>query len=197
VEGRIAVINSVWLFLVVSGFAVAAVCGRMGDVSAGIMSSAASSVEVFLGLMGIMALWTGVMKVAEKSGLVEALSRVIRPVLGFLFPEVPKNHPAMGAMVMNLAANMLGLGNAATPIGINAMRELQKLNPRQARATNAMCTFLVLNTSSVQLIPATVIGLRAAAGSSDPTEIVGTALLATTISTLAGLLAVKTLQRLY
>ena len=98
---------------------------------------------------------------------------------------------------MNIAANMLGLGNAATPIGINAMKELQKLNPRPTRATNAMCTFLVLNTSSVQLIPATVIGLKAASGSSNPTEIIGTALLATAISTLAGIAAVKTLERLY
>jgi len=183
--------------LIISGIAVAAARGSMGDVSAGIMAGASSSVELFLGLMGIMALWTGVMRVAERAGLVETLSRVIRPVLVPIFPGVPKNHPAMGAVVMNLAANMLGLGNAATPIGINAMKELQKLNPRPSRATNAMCTFLVLNTSSVQVIPATVIGLRAAAGSSNPTEIVGTALLATTISTLAGLLAVKTLERLY
>lgn len=190
-------INSVWLFLIISGIAVAAARGSMGDVSAGIMAGSSSSVELFLGLMGIMALWTGVMRVAERSGLVETLSRVIRPVLVPIFPGVPKNHPAMGAVVMNLAANMLGLGNAATPIGINAMKELQKLNPRPSRATNAMCTFLVLNTSSVQVIPATVIGLRAAAGSSNPTEIVGTALLATTISTLAGLLAVKTFERLY
>ena len=190
-------INSVWLFLIVSGIIVAAARGSMGDVSTGIMAGASSSVELFLGLMGIMALWTGVMRVAQRSGLVETLSRVIRPVLVPIFPEVPKNHPAMGAMVMNLAANMLGLGNAATPIGINAMKELQKLNPKPSRATNAMCTFLVLNTSSVQVIPATIIGLRAAAGSSNPTEIVGTALLATIISTLAGLLAVKALQRLY
>lgn len=190
-------INSVWLFLIISGIAVAAARGSMGDVSAGIMAGSSSSVELFLGLMGIMALWTGVMRVAERSGLVETLSRVIRPVLVPIFPGVPKNHPAMGAVVMNLAANMLGLGNAATPIGINAMKELQKLNPRPSRATNAMCTFLVLNTSSVQVIPATVIGLRASAGSSNPTEIVGTALLATTISTLAGLLAVKTFERLY
>ncbi len=190
-------INSVWLFLIISGIAVAAARGSMGDVSAGIMAGSSSSVELFLGLMGIMALWTGVMRVAERSGLVETLSRVIRPVLVPIFPGVPKNHPAMGAVVMNLAANMLGLGNAATPIGINAMKELQKLNPKPSKATDAMCTFLVLNTSSVQVIPATVIGLRAAAGSSNPTEIVGTALLATTISTLAGLLAVKTLERLY
>lgn len=190
-------INTVWLFLIVTGIVVAAVRGTMGDVSAGIMTGVSSSVELFIGLMGIMALWTGVMRVAEKSGLVEALSRGIRPVLGLIFPDIPKNHPAMGAVVMNMAANMLGLGNAATPIGINAMKELQKLNPRPARATNAMCTFLVLNTSSVQLIPATVIGLRGAAGSINPTEIIGTALLATTISTLAGIVAVKTLERLY
>ncbi len=190
-------INTVWLFLIISGVAVAAAGGSMEKVTAGILASASSSVELFMGLVGIMALWTGVMRVAEKSGLVEAISEVIRPVLRFVFPDIPKHHPAMGAVVMNMAANMLGLGNAATPIGINAMKELQKLNPRSTRATNAMCTFLVLNTSSVQLIPATVIGLRAAAGSANPTEIVGTALIATTVSTLTGILVVKTMQRLY
>jgi spore maturation protein A len=190
-------INIVWLFLIVSGVVVAAFKGTMEEVSAGIMTSVSTSVELFIGLMGVMALWTGIMKVAEKSGLVESVSRGIRPVLHLLFPEIPYRHPAMGAVVMNITANMLGLGNAATPLGINAMKELQKLNPRPAVATNAMCTFLVLNTSSVQLIPATVVGLRMAAGSSNPTEIVGTALIATTISTLVGIVSVKILQRFY
>ncbi len=189
-------INTVWLFLIVTGVVVAALSGTMGDVSVGIMVSVSSAVELFIGLMGIMALWTGVMRIAEKSGLMDALSRGIRPVMGLLFPEVPKNHPAMGAMVTNIAANMLGLGNAATPIGINAMKELQRLNPSPSRATNAMCTFLVLNTSSVQLIPTTIIGLRGAAGSMNPTGIIGTAFLATAASTLAGIIAVKILQRL-
>lgn len=189
-------INKVWLFLIVTGVVVAALRGTMGSVSVGIMASVSSSVELFIGLMGVMALWTGVMRVAEESGLMNMLSRTIRPVMSLLFPEVPKDHPAMGAMVTNMVANMLGLGNAATPIGINAMKELQKLNPRPSRATNAMCTFLVLNTSSVQLIPTTVIGLRGAAGSLNPTGIIGTAILATTVSTLVGIVVVKMLQRL-
>ncbi len=189
--------NKVWLALIVSGVIIAAFGGRMGEVSTGIMGSASSAVELFIGLIGVMALWTGVMRVAEKSGLVCALSNAIRPVLKLVFPDIPEKHPAMGAVVMNMAANMFGLGNAATPLGINAMKELQKLNPRPTKATNAMCTFLVLNTSSVQLIPATVIGLRAATGSANPTEIVGTALIATTISTFTGILSVKILQRLY
>ncbi len=190
-------INTVWLFLIVTGVVVAALSGTMGNVSVGIMAGVSSSVELFIGLMGVMALWTGVMRVAEQSGLMDALSRGIRPVMGLLFPEVPKNHPAMGAMVTNMVANMLGLGNAATPIGINAMKELQKLNPNPSKATNAMCTFLVLNTSSVQLIPTTIIGLRGAAGSLNPTGIIGTAFLATTVSTLVGIVVAKILQRLY
>ena len=148
-------INSVWLFLIISGIAVAAARGSMGDVSAGIMAGSSSSVELFLGLMGIMALWTGVMRVAERSGLVETLSRVIRPVLVPIFPEVPKNHPAMGAVVMNLAANMLAL-QCGHSHSINAMKELQKLNPKTFQGHQCHVTFLVLNTSSVQVIPATI-----------------------------------------
>lgn len=187
--------NKVWLGLIIAGVVVAAFGGRMDEVSVGIMNSVSSAVELFIGLMGIMALWTGVMRVAEKSGLVRQLSKVIRPALKLVFADVPKDHPAMGAMIMNIAANMLGLGNAATPLGVNAMKELQRLNPQPTKATNAMCTFLVINTSSVQLIPATVIGIRAAAGSINPTEIVGTALVATTVSTMVGILSVKILQR--
>jgi spore maturation protein A len=191
------VINTVWVLMIALGVLVAAFAGTIDEVTAGIMDSMSTSVELFLGLIGVMALWTGVMRVAQRSGLVESLARRIRPVLVFLFPGVPKGHPAMGAIVMNVTANMLGLGNAATPLGINAMKELQRLNDRPGTATNAMCTLLVINTSSVQLIPATVIGLRSAAGSAQPTEIIGTTLVATAVSTLVGLMAVKTLERLY
>ncbi len=190
-------INVVWLVLIVAGIIVSVITGRVEEVTAGMMNSVSYSVELVIGLVGMMALWVGVMRVAEESGLVRRISLVIRPVLSRIFPEIPPRHPAMGAMVMNITANMLGLGNAATPLGINAMRELQHLNPCPRTATNAMCTFLVINTSSVQLVPATVIGLRAAAGSANPTEIVGTALIATACSTLAGLAAVKILQRFY
>lgn len=190
-------INVIWLFLIVSGILISVIRGTVEEVSTGIMTSVSSSVELVIGLVGIMALWVGIMRVAEEAGLVRRISAIIRPLLSYIFPGIPPRHPAMGAMVMNITANMLGLGNAATPLGINAMKELQKLNPYPRVATNAMCTFLVINTSSVQLVPATVIGLRLAAGSANPAEIVGTALIATTISTLTGVISIKILQRFY
>ena len=145
---------------------------------------------------GIMALWLGLMRLAEKSGLVDILARVLRPVLRWLFPDVPAHHPAMGSMVMNIAANMLGLSNAATPLGLRAMQDLEKLNPRPGTATNAMCTFLAINTSSVQLIPATTIAILAAAKATNPTQIIGPSLFAACCATAAGLIAVKFLEKL-
>lgn len=161
----------------------------------GILHYAKVAVELAIGLIGILALWLGLMKIAEQAGLIAALSRALKPLLIRLFPDVPPEHPAMGAMVMNISANMLGLGNAATPLGLKAMEELNKLNPKTGTATDAMCTFLVINTSSVQLIPATVIAVRAAAGSADPTEIIGAVILATTVNTVVGIAAVKWLAR--
>jgi spore maturation protein A len=162
----------------------------------GIVHYAKIAVELAIGLIGIMALWLGLMKIAEQAGLVALLSRFLRPVTTRLFPDVPPDHPAVGAMLMNISANMLGLANAATPLGLKAMEELNKLNRRTGVATDAMCTFLVINTSSVQLIPATVIAIRAAAGSAHPTEIVGPVIFATTIGTLVGVAVVKLLARL-
>jgi spore maturation protein SpmA len=152
--------------------------------------------SIALPLGAVMALWLGIMRLAEKSGAVERLSGLLRPLLTRLFPDVPADHPAMGAMVMNIAANMLGLGNAATPLGLRAMQGLESLNPRPGTATNAMCTFLAINTSSVQLIPATAVGILAAAGATHPTSIIGTALVATTCSFMTGIISVKLLQRL-
>jgi spore maturation protein A len=161
----------------------------------GILRYAKIAVELAIGLVGIMALWLGLMKIAERSGLVSALARSLKPVMIRVFPDVPPEHPAMGAMIMNIAANMLGLGNAATPLGLKAMEELNRLNKKTGTATDAMCTFLVINTSSVQLIPATVIAIRAASGSTNPTEIIGPVILATTINTVVGLVTVKLLSR--
>jgi spore maturation protein SpmA len=171
--------------------------GRAEAVTSATFDAAKSSLmTIALPLGAIMALWLGIMRLAEKSGAVEKLSGFLRPLLTRLFPEVPPNHPAMGAMVMNIAANMLGLGNAATPLGLKAMQGLESLNPRPGTATNAMCTFLAINTSSVQLIPATAVGILAAAGASHPTSIIGTALVATTCSFVTGIVSVKLLQRL-
>jgi len=162
----------------------------------GIVGYAKIAVELAIGLIGIMALWLGLMKIAEKAGLVAMLSRLLKPVTRRLFPDVPPDHPAVGAMLMNISANMLGLANAATPLGLKAMEELNKLNRKTGVATDAMCTFLVINTSSVQLIPATVIAIRASAGSVNPTEIVGPVIFATAIGTVVGITVVKLLARL-
>ena len=142
-----------------------------------------------------MTLWLGVMRLAERSGFINIIARVLRPVLRRLFPDVPEDHPAMGSMVMNIAANVLGLLNAATPLGLRAMRDLERLNPHPGTATNAMCTFLAINTGSVQLIPITAIAVLAAAGSASPYAIVGTSLIATCFSSAAGLIAVKVFER--
>src|SRR5436309_1759268 len=143
-----------------------------------------------------MALWLGLMRLAERAGLVQRIARGLRPIMRRLFPDVPPQHPAMGSMVMNMSANMLGLGNAATPLGLRAMRDLETLNPRPGVATNAMCTFLAINTSSVQLIPATAIAILAASGSKRPTAIVGTALLATLCAASVAIISVKLLEKL-
>ncbi|MCG8401190.1 MAG: nucleoside recognition protein, partial [Firmicutes bacterium] len=161
-------LNYIWFGLLAVGIVVGIINGRIEAVTQAAIDSAGKAVELGIGLLGVMCLWTGLMGIAEKSGLVKRISRFLRPVLEFLFPHIPKKHPAMGAVVMNLVANLLGLGNAATPLGLKAMNELQKLNPGKDTATNAMCMFLVLNTSAIQLIPATIIAVRSAAGSQNP-----------------------------
>lgn len=170
--------NKIWLALLLIGFGTAALTGKVEATTTGALDAAKSAVELIISLTGVMALWMGIMKIAEESGLMEGLARLLRPVISFLFPTVPRNHPAVGAIVMNLSANILGLGSAATPMGLKAMQELQSLNADSDEASEAMCTFLALNTSSFTLIPGTVIALRAAAGSQSPTSIVGATLVA-------------------
>lgn len=190
-------LNIIWLVLIVLSVLLGGFTSRLPEVTAAAFDACKMSVmSLALPLAGVMALWLGLMKIAEKSGLVFLLSKALRPVLCRLFPDVPPNHPAMGSMVMNMAANMLGLSNAATPLGLRAMQDLEKLNTRPGTASNAMCTFLAINTSSVQLVPATTIAILAAAGSVQPTMIIGTAFFATCCSTIAGILAVKSLERL-
>ena len=189
-------LNYIWLALVLLSVAIGGWNDRLKDVTNGAFDGARTAVTIALGLIGVMALWLGVMRLAEKAGLVQKIARGLRPVMRRLFPDVPAEHPAMGSMLMNMAANMLGLGNAATPLGLRAMRDLEALNPRPGVATNAMCTFLALNTSSVQLIPTTAIALLVAAGSTRPTAIVGTALLATLCAATVALITVKLLEKL-
>lgn len=153
------------------------------------------AVQIAIGLIGIMALWLGVMKVAEKAGLITHLARLVRPITVRLFPEIPPDHPAVGSMIMNISANMLGLGNAATPFGLKAMEELDELNTKKGVATNSMVTFLALNTSCITLIPATAIAVRSAAGSSDPAIIIGTSFLASLTATIFAVTISKILSR--
>ena len=190
-------LNYIWFGLMAIALVVAAFNGTVDGVTRGAMESASTAVQIAIGLVGIMTLWLGMMRVAEAAGLVSLLGRAVRPLLRRLFPEVPPDHPAAGAIVLAIAANMLGLNNAATPLGIKAMEELQTLNPEKDGATNPMVTFLAMTTSGVQLIPATMIGVLAAAGSQLPTAIIAPSILATFVGTVAAVLAAKILQRLY
>lgn len=165
--------------------------GRTNEVTESVLNSSLLSVDLCIGFVGVWALWLGLMEIAKASGLITKLAKIMNPIIKRIFPKIPPTHPALGAITMNMAANMLGLGNAATPFGIKAMKELQKLNTLKDIASNSMCTFLVINTSSIQIVPTTVIALRVAQGSTNATEIVFSALLATTFSTLAGLIAIK------
>jgi spore maturation protein A len=190
-------LNYIWFALLAIALVVAAFNGTAAQVTKASVDSAKTAVEISLGLIGIMTLWLGIMRVAEKAGLVTMLARILTPFRRLLFPEIPPDHPAIGAMIMNLAANMLGLSNAATPLGIKAMEELQELNPEKETASNAMVTFLVLNTAGIQFIPATIIGVLAAAGSKNPTAIISTTIVATLCGAVAAVTTAKILQRFF
>ena len=189
-------LNVIWLGLILCSVLLGGIENRLHEVTGALFDSAKTAVmNIALPLVGTFALWLGIMRLAEKAGIIQIIARVLRPLLRLLFPEIPAGHPALGSVVMNMAANMLGLANAATPLGLKAMRELESLNPHPGTATNAMCTFLAINTSSIQLIPATAIGILVAAGSKDPTAIIGTALVATACAFTAAIVSVKLLQR--
>ena len=176
---------------------VADTASPMEALAGGMVDTAGDAVTLAIGLIGVMALFLGLMKVAEEGGLLTIIARLLRPVMVRLFPEVPAEHPAMGAMILNLSANVMGLGNAATPFGIRAMQELDKLNPIKGTATNSMVLFLAINTSSVTLLPTGVIALRAAAGSHDPAGILPTTLFATLCSTIVAVIAAKLYSRYF
>jgi len=191
-------INIIWLILLLAGVVMAVISAistgslePLVQITEALFDSTTTAVDLAIGLIGLMALWLGMMKLAEESGLVNLLAKAVKPIMIRLFPEIPEDHPAMGAMIMNIAANMLGLGNAATPLGLKAMQELQALNEKAETATDAMVTFLAINTSSVTIIPATVIGIRVSAGSANPASIIGTAIFATACSTIVAVLAAK------
>jgi len=180
----LTMVNVIWLLLITSGIIYAGFNGRIEVVTASSISAAKSAVELAINLIGVMCLWLGIMKIAEASGLIKVISYILNPVVGLLFPSVPRNHPAMGAIIMTISANLLGLGNAVTPLGIKAMQELQTLNPKKDTATAAMCTLLALCTTGFTLVPATIIALRSAAGSVNPAEIVGSTLVVSLVATI-------------
>ena len=186
-------LNYIWFGMMFIAVVVGIFTGNIDAVTEAAIGMSKTAVEIAIGLIGIMALWLGTMKIAEESGLIRILSKALRPITIRLFPDVPEDHPAIGSIVLNMAANILGLGNAATPMGLKAMEELQELNPEKDTATNAMCTFLAINTSSVQLIlPATVVALMGAAAN----QIFITTILATGMSTVAAIFAVKFFEKL-
>ena len=189
--------NIVFVGIILIACVVAAITGSMAEVSSAVFSSAKAAAELSLGLVGYMAFFLGLMKIGEEGGLLKLLGRAIRPVMTRLFPDVPPDHPAMGAMILNIAANMLGLGNAATPLGIKAMHELNKLNTTPGVATNAMVLFLAINTSGLALLPSGVVSIRDLEGSLDPWGIMAPTLLATGISTIVGISAAKFFQRFF
>ncbi len=189
-------LNVIWLLLLVGSVVVAVFTGHTRDVVVSVTESAGSAFKLALGFTGIMALWLGIMKIAEESGLVKHFTALIAPLMRLLFPGVPRGHPALGSMAMNMVANVFGLNNAATPLGLKAMADLDTLNPQKGTATDEMCMFLAINTSSLQLVPASAIALLAAGGSSDPTVVVFPAIIATCCSTVAGVAAAKVLSRL-
>ena len=197
------VLNYIWVAFFVIAFVVAAarlVFGGETDIFTSLVNatfdSSKNAFEISLGLTGVLAFWMGLMKIGEKSGMIQALSRWLSPVLCRLFPDIPKGHPALGSIFMNLSANMLGLDNAATPLGLKAMKELQELNPRKDTATNPMIMFLVINTSGLIIIPVSIMMYRAQMGAAQPTDIFLPTLLATTVSTLVGITVVSLSQRI-
>lgn len=188
-------LNVIWLALLVIGVVTAIFTGNVQAVSDAAFEFANTAVEICIELIGTMTLWLGIMAIAEKSGLINKLGKALSPIMKRLFKDVPEDHPAMGAMVMNISANMLGLGNAATPLGLKAMKELDSLNEHKGVATDAMVMFMALNSACVALIPATIIGLRVAAGSTNPTEIIGPILVSTVIAFFSAIVLAKTFAK--
>lgn len=184
-------LNILWVAFIFIGMVYGTVNGQIGEVSDAILESGEKAVSLCISMLGILCIWSGIMEIAKKGGLIAQLTRLMSPLVRFLFPDIPKNHPVTDNISLNIIANILGLGWASTPSGLAAMRDLAELNDYSARASDAMCNFLILNISSLQLIPITVISYRSSYGAASPSDIVFPAILATFASTLAGVLFIK------
>ena len=189
--------NYIWLFLIITSFIFAAINGKMTDVVDAMLKSSQSAVTIAFSLIGIMAFWLGMMKIADKCGLIKFIAKVIKPVTKRLFNEIPDDSPAIGDIAMTFTANAFGLANAATPIGIKAMEELQKHNTDKTSASNAMCMFLAMSTAGFQLIPATVIAILIGIDYKNPTEIIAPTLLVTSIAFICAIILAKVFQKLW
>ena len=189
--------NYIWYFLIAVSIIYGAINGTLNQVANAIFSGTELAVKIVLTLLGIMTFWLGIMKIAEKSGIVEFLSKLLRPLAKLIFPELPKDSPVIGDIAMNFSANALGLANAATPIGIKAMEGMQELNRDKTSATNSMCMLLAMNTAGFQLIPATVIAILAAAGCKYPTSIIVPTLIVTSIAFVCAILLAKIFQKIF
>ena len=190
-------INYIWFVMIFLGLIVGIFTGNGEGISNAIIGSIDSTVSFIIGLVGLMCFWCGVMKVAEKSGFTEKLAKLMNPILKLIFKESAKDEKALGAIVMNITANMMGLGNAATPFGIKAMEEMDRLNNEKGRASNDMALFLVLNAACIQLVPSTVLSIRAAAGSTNPGVIILPAIISTGTAAIVGVICCKILQRYF
>ncbi|WP_027632505.1 nucleoside recognition domain-containing protein [Clostridium hydrogeniformans] len=190
-------INYIWFFMIFLGVIVGIITGKGDLISQGIVNTAGDTVQLVIGIMGLMCMWCGVMKIAEKSGLMDKIARGLRPILKVLFKGAANDSKALGAIVMNLTANMMGLSNAATPFGIKAMEEMDRLNGGRDEASNDMVLFLVLNAACIQFIPSTVISIRAAEGSQNPGIIIIPAIIATSCAAIVGVIVCKVLQRYF
>lgn len=181
-------VNYIWVLMTVIGLVFAIINGTIDEVNKAIFNGAQEAVTICIGLISILVFWLGLMRIAQEAGLLEKLSNLFRPIVKRIFPEVPVNHPAMGYMLSNMIANMFGLGNAATPMGIKAMEQLKELNGGKTKASRSMVTFLAINTASITLVPTTVIAIRMTYKSANPTEIVGATLITTILSAFAAIL---------
>lgn len=181
-------LNKLWGIMLLGGIIVAAFTGKIGDAGTAAIDSSKEAVMLCIAMLGVMSMWTGIMNVAKKAGLIDAMTRALRPVLRFLFPDIPREHVVNEYIAANMIANMLGLGWAATPYGLKAMEEMKELNEGSHIASPDMCTFLIINISSLQLIPVNIIAYRSQYGSVSPTSIIGMGLIATLVSTAVGVL---------